>query len=133
MNCSSERKGPDIFRQEYLGNIRLKECYVQDNDNNHCPDNPVHFFEHNGNKVGLCERCYQNYLSGGFGERPNNTLIEMKEYTTETWYDRNTRSWITQIFKNGKQFGDAKYAGCKSERDFNKAEAQKFIAKQNKI
>jgi hypothetical protein len=50
-----------------------------------------------------------------------------KKYKTETWYDRHTRSWVTQIFKNGNQFGEAQYSGCKSERDFNKAQAEKFV------
>ena len=50
-----------------------------------------------------------------------------KKYKTETWYDRHTRSWVTQIFDNGNQIGEAQYAGCKSERDFNKAQAEKYV------
>lgn len=53
------------FRQEYCGKF-AGQCAVHTKDGVHCPDEPVHFIEINGKRVGLCERCYQSYLNGVF-------------------------------------------------------------------
>jgi hypothetical protein len=66
-------------------------------------------------------------LQKGVAQTEETARRAPKKYKTETWYDRHTRSWVTQIFENGNQFGDAQYSGCKSERDFNKAQAEKFV------
>lgn len=41
--------------------------------------------------------------------------LDMGGHTIETWYDRHTRSWISQLKDpNGAQLGDAEYAGTKA-------------------
>jgi hypothetical protein len=56
------------------------------------------------------------------------------KFKTETWYDRYTRSWVTQIFDgDGNQYGESQYSGCKSERDFNKKMADRFCKEKNSI
>jgi len=37
----------------------------------------------------------------------------------ETWYDRHTRSWVTQTLDADRnQIGEADYSGCRENRDF---------------
>ena len=57
------------FQQEYLGNFFKPECSVKDNSGRHCPEEPIHFLEYNGREIGLCDRCYSNYLNGAFDSR----------------------------------------------------------------
>ena len=61
-------KNPLLFRQEYLGNF-VEQCSVRDNKGNHCPEVPAHYIERNGERVGLCERCFQNYQNGAFDKQ----------------------------------------------------------------
>ena len=36
-------------------------------------------------------------------------------YYIETWYDRHTRSWVSQLKdREGSQLGDAEYSGTKA-------------------
>ena len=62
------------WAQEWLGNWAKKECDVHDRQGNHCPDEPVHYFEYKGKQVGLCERCYKNYQNGAFDESAQRKL-----------------------------------------------------------
>jgi len=48
---------------EILGNIPESECAIVDNKGHHCQDKVVYYINHNDKEIGLCERCYQNYLN----------------------------------------------------------------------
>jgi len=78
MDCSLARKNitPTQYQQEYLGKW-VVQCAVHNNKGKHCPDKPVHYIEFNSKRVGLCERCYQNYLNGAFNkERAKRIAVE---------------------------------------------------------
>jgi uncharacterized membrane protein len=53
------------FEQLWLGHWSA-QCDVMDYEKKHCPEEPKHYFEYHGREVGLCERCYLNYLHGAF-------------------------------------------------------------------
>ena len=73
-------KNPLLFRQEYLGNF-VAQCAVRDNKSNHCPEVPVHYIERNGERVGLCERCFQSYQNGAFDkDRAKRVAVEYRLY-----------------------------------------------------
>jgi hypothetical protein len=56
------------YRREFLGNWDRTQCAVQDNKGQHCPDEPVHYLEHNDVTIGLCARCFLNYQHGAFNK-----------------------------------------------------------------
>ena len=56
-------KNKNDFMTEYMGNFVVK-CSVTNHTGIHCPNEPKHFFEHNGKEVGLCDQCYKNYNRG---------------------------------------------------------------------
>lgn len=82
MDYSLARKDitPAQYQQEYLGKF-VAQCAVHTRKGEHCPDEPVRYIEFNGKKVGLCERCYQNYLNGAFDkERAKRIAVEDRLY-----------------------------------------------------
>lgn len=59
------------FKQEYLSHFEVS-CSVQDYKGNHCPSQPVYYFEHNDRLVGLCEACFKLYKNGAFDKHKKN-------------------------------------------------------------
>jgi len=52
----------------------------------------------------------------------------MAHYSRETWYDRKTRSWVTQILDEGRnQIGAAYYDGNRDSRDASIRDADEWI------
>lgn len=55
--------------------------------------------------------------------------IESKK-TIESWYDRKSRNWITQVKDHeGNQIGDAHYNGTKSGKQYS----EKMLKKEHQI
>ena len=75
MDYSLLRKdiSPAQYQQEYLGKW-VAQCAVHTHKGEHCPDEPAHYVDFNGKRVGLCERCYQNYLNGTFDKECNRRI-----------------------------------------------------------
>jgi len=70
--CKTVRRvHPQEYKHEYLGSWNVARCAVQDSSGQHCPDEPVHHFEHNGVTIGLCARCFINYQNGAFDKDRN--------------------------------------------------------------
>ena len=72
-NIKEKFKSPEIFRQEYLGNW-IHRCSVHNNKGEYCPDEPVHYFKLNDKTIGLCKRCYKNYINGYYDKHRNKTI-----------------------------------------------------------
>ena len=64
--CCSLARNETEYQQLWLGNWSKPQCSVRDRQGNHCPDEPVHFFDYNDKRVGLCERCYIAFQNGAF-------------------------------------------------------------------
>jgi len=64
-SLTQENISPKDYKNYYLGNW-VAQCSVRDNKGQHCPDDPVHYFEYKGKRVGLCKRCFINYQNGAF-------------------------------------------------------------------
>ena len=56
----------------------------------------------------------------------NTKLLQKTKHHVESWYDRHTRSHITQLKDGcGNQIGDAAYDGTKAGRDISVSEFNK--------
>jgi len=64
-SLAQENMSPKDYKTFYLGKW-VARCAVHDNKGQHCPDEPVHYFEHKGKQVGLCKRCFVSYQNGAF-------------------------------------------------------------------
>ena len=59
------------FKAQYLGDFKV-ECDVRDVEGNHCPDPVEHMVELEDNQsIGLCHRCYVNFIQGVYMPRFN--------------------------------------------------------------
>ena len=47
--------------------------------------------------------------------------LSADKFKVEMWYDRYTRSWVVQTFKNGNQVGEATYVYSKGEAEKDKS------------
>lgn len=57
-----------------------------------------------------------------------NDMEPLMEYSRETWYDKKTRCWVTQVRDaRGNQIGDAFYDGNRASRDASISEVDRFI------
>jgi hypothetical protein len=52
---------PDQFRKEHTCEW-TPYCSVHNYKGVCCLNTPIHFIEFNGNRIDLCEECYQSYL-----------------------------------------------------------------------
>ena len=59
-------------REMWLSGNWKATCDVVDNNGKHCPEPAVVFFEENGKKYQLCNRCKKHYDACGFGRRKLN-------------------------------------------------------------
>lgn len=57
-----------------LGELSIEfQCDVHDNTGQHCPELPIHKVNHDGKKVKLCDKCYNQWKIGAFSNEKTKT------------------------------------------------------------